>query len=229
MATNLILVGAPGSGKGTQSKLLLERHQLPQISTGDILRAAVKAGTPLGKKAQEYMNAGKLVPDELIMGLIEERLGQPELSKGFVLDGFPRTLNQAKALSALLEKLGQTITKVVVIDVDEQVIFERIVGRRTCTSCGNVHHVKFSPPKKDGVCDRCGSPLVQRPDDSEEKARVRLQEFREVKAQVIPYYEGQGLVARVDGEASPEKVYAAIENSFSIGDTASNLVAKRVH
>jgi adenylate kinase len=219
MALNLILVGAPGSGKGTQSKLLLERHQLPQISTGDILRSAVKAGTPLGKKAQEFMNAGKLVPDELIMGLIEERLGHDEYAKGWVLDGFPRTLGQAKALTELLARIGQSITKVVVIDVPEQVIFERIVGRRTCTSCGNVHHVKFSPPKKDGVCDRCGAALVQRPDDSEEKAHVRLQEFREVKAQVIPFYETQKLVARVDGEAPPEQVYASITHALDVGRT----------
>lgn len=218
---NLVLVGAPGSGKGTQSKLLLERHGLPQISTGDILRQAVKAGTKLGLEAKEFMNQGKLVPDELIMGLIEERLGLPEFAKGWVLDGFPRTLAQAKALSGLLEQLHESISKVVVIDVPDEVIFERIVGRRTCTACGNVHHVKFSPPKVENVCDRCGSGLVQRPDDSEEKAKVRLREFNEVKAQVIPYYAAQGLVEHVDGQVAPEAVYAAIEGALGVGGASA--------
>jgi adenylate kinase len=208
---NVILVGAPGSGKGRQSKLLIERHGLQQISTGDILRAAVKAGTKLGLEAKEYMNKGLLVPDSLIMGLIEERLGQPEYAKGFILDGFPRTLAQAKALSALLEKHKMQIRRAVVLEVPDSVIFERIVGRRTCTQCGNVHHMKFSPPKVAGRCDRCGGELVQRPDDSEEKAQVRLREFAEVKSQVIPQYESQGLVTRVDGQQAPEAVYKQIE------------------
>lgn len=216
-ALNLILVGAPGSGKGTQSKLLLDRHGLPQISTGDILRQAVKSGTKLGLEAQQFMNKGKLVPDELIVGLIEERLGLPEYNRGWVLDGFPRTLAQAKALDGLLDQLRASITRVVVIDVLDEVIYERIVGRRTCTTCGHVHHVKFSPPKKDGVCDRCGSGLVQRPDDSEEKATVRLKEFNEVKAEVIPYFAAQGLVVHVDGVSPPEQVYARIEQALGVG------------
>lgn len=217
-ALNLILVGAPGSGKGTQSKLLLEHHGLPQISTGDILRAAVKAGTKLGLEAKDYMNQGKLVPDGLIIGLIEERLG--ELREGWILDGFPRTLAQAKALEALLVRIGMDITKVVVIDVPEAVIFERIVGRRTCTTCNNVHHVKFSPPRQENVCDRCGGALVQRSDDSEEKAGVRLREFREVKAEVIPHYGAQGLVVHVDGESAPERVYEQIERALGVGGRA---------
>lgn len=208
---NIILVGAPGSGKGTQSKLLIERYGVQQISTGDILRAAVKAGTKLGLEAKEFMNKGLLVPDALIMGLIEERLGHPEYERGFILDGFPRTLAQAKALSQLLEKVGSKIRRVIVIDVPDSVIFERIVGRRTCPVDGNVHHVKFSPPKVAGKCDRCGSELVQRPDDSEEKAQVRLREFGEVKAQVIPYYDAQKLVVHVDGQQPPEAVSKLIE------------------
>lgn len=217
-ALNLILVGAPGSGKGTQSKLLLDRHQLPQISTGDILRQAVKDGTKLGLEAKGYMNQGKLVPDELIVGLIEERLGLPEYAKGWVLDGFPRTLAQAKTLSSLLVRLGTAITKVVVIDVPDEVIYDRIVGRRSCPSCGNVHHVKFSPPKVDNVCDRCGSGLVHRPDDSAEKARVRLDEFAKVKAEVIPYYAADSLVVHVDGESPPDQVYDKIE--YALGRRA---------
>lgn len=214
---NIILIGAPGSGKGTQSQLLIDRHRLPQISTGDILRQAVKAGTKLGVAAKEYMNQGKLVPDELIVGLIEERLGHSEYARGFILDGFPRTLAQAEALETLLARIGERIHKVIVLDVPDEVIFERIVGRRTCTSCGNVHHVKFSPPKRPGVCDRCGAALVQRPDDSEEKARVRLAEFQAANAQVIPYYDRRGLVVRVDGQAAPETVFGEIGRALGVG------------
>lgn len=211
---NIILIGAPGSGKGTQSKLLIERQGLAQISTGDILRQAVAAGTKLGLEAKELMNQGKLVPDGLIMSLIEERLGQPAYAKGVILDGFPRTLGQAKALSELLTRTGSKINKVIVIDVPDAVIFERIVGRRTCPADGNVHHVKFSPPKVEGKCDKCGTALVQRADDSEEKAHTRLREFGEVKAQVIPYYDAQQLVVHVDGEQTPEAVYKEIERAL---------------
>jgi adenylate kinase len=210
---NIILVGAPGSGKGTQSKLLIERHGLAQISTGDILRQERAAKTELGVKAQAFMDNGALVPDELIMGMIEKRLGTPEYARGFILDGFPRTLAQAKALAVLLEKTSSKIRRVVVIDVPDAVIFERIVGRRTCVSCGNVHHVKFSPPKVAGKCDRCGGVLEHRADDSEEKAHKRVQEFAQVKQHVIPYFETQNLVVRVDGEQAPEAVYKQIEGA----------------
>lgn len=212
-ALNIILVGAPGSGKGTQSKLLIERHGLAQISTGDILRQERQQKTELGLQAQKFMDEGKLVPDELIMGMIEKRLGTPEYSKGFILDGFPRTLPQAQALAKLLEKTGDKIRRVVVIDVADGVIFERIVGRRTCTKCGNVHHVTFSPPKVAGVCDRCGGELVHRADDSEEKGHKRVSEFAQVKQGVIPFYDAQGLVVHVDGVQSPEAVYQQIERA----------------
>jgi adenylate kinase len=208
---NLMLVGAPGSGKGTQSKRLLETYGLPQISTGDILRQAVKDGTPLGAKAKPIMEAGGLVPDELIIGIIRERLGQPAYDKGFVLDGFPRTLAQANALdTVVLKQLGKKLSHVIVLDVPEDIIFRRIVGRRTCLKDGYVFHVEFSPPKVPGVCDNCGGPLVQRPDDSEEKAQRRLGEFRAVLNEVIPHYEPQGIVRHIDGMKEPEAVFQAI-------------------
>ena len=203
----LILIGAPGSGKGTQAKRLIDRFGLVQISTGDILRAAVKAGTELGSQAKSFMDEGKLVPDDLIIGLIEERLTS---SDGWVLDGFPRTLAQAEALDAMLEKLGQKLTHVVVLDVPDEDIVERIVGRRSCPACGNVHHVTFSPPKVDGACDKCGTELVQRTDDTEQKVRVRLAAYTAETEAVIPYYATRDLVHRLDGQKRPDEVHAAV-------------------
>jgi adenylate kinase len=214
---NIILVGAPGSGKGTQAKLLLEKHGLPQLSTGDILRQAVKDGTELGRKAKGFMDAGRLVPDELMIGLIKERLVQPAYEDGWVLDGFPRTLAQAQALHATLDAVGKKVERVVVIDVPEEAIVERIAGRRSCTNDGSVFHVKFSPPKSTGVCDQCGAPLVQRADDAEEKVRVRLKAFADQTSEVIPYYARQDLVRRVNGERAPEAVALDIERALSAG------------
>lgn len=210
----LILVGAPGSGKGTQAQRLLEVYGARQVSTGDILRQAVKDGTPLGTEAQTFMNAGKLVPDQLIIDLIRETLGKGGFASGWVLDGFPRTLAQAEALDGMLEALGETLGHVLVLDVPAQLLIERIVGRRSCPKCGNVHHVKFSPPKQDGVCDRCGAVLVQRPDDTEEKATIRQNAFEAQTAEVIPHYESKGIVTRVDGTMSPEDVFQALERAL---------------
>ena len=208
---NIILVGAPGSGKGTQAQRLVDMYGIPQISTGDMLRAAVREGTPLGVEAKKYMDGGKLVPDDVIIGLVEERLQKEDAKKGFILDGFPRTLAQAKALDAMLEKIGTKLDQVVVVDVPDEVIVERITGRRSCKNCDAIYHVKFSPPKKDGICDRCGSDqLYQRSDDNEESVRVRLKAFADQTAAVIPHYEAQGLVARVDGNQSPDSVFVAI-------------------
>ncbi|MBI2372949.1 MAG: adenylate kinase [Deltaproteobacteria bacterium] len=207
-AKNLILVGPPGCGKGTQSARLLEVHGLPQISTGDILRQAVRDQTPLGLEAKGYMERGALVPDRLIIGLIEARLGPKDT--GFVLDGFPRTLAQAEALSEMLSRLGREITRVFVFDVQKDVIVDRISGRRSCERCGNVHHVRFSPPKVEGTCDRCGGALVQRPDDTEQKVRVRLEAFDSQTAEVIPYYARLGIVRRLDGERPPDEVFSVI-------------------
>jgi adenylate kinase len=208
--TNLILVGAPGSGKGTQAQRLVEKYGIPQISTGDMLRAAVRAGTQLGVEAKKFMDAGKLVPDDVIIGLIEERLKQADAKKGFVLDGFPRTVAQAEALDRMLSATGTKIDDVVVIDVPDDLIVQRITGRRSCPNDGSVFHVKFSPPKKDGVCDKCGGPLIQREDDTEKAVRVRLKAFADQTAAVIPDYERQGLVSRVDGKKSPDEVYRGV-------------------
>ncbi len=217
-AVNLILVGAPGSGKGTQAKRLEEKHGLPQVSTGDILRAAKREGTPLGLEAKKYMDEGNLVPDDLIVGIIAERLTRDDTKKGFVLDGFPRTLAQAEALDAMLSKNGMTLTKVIVIAVPDDSIVERITGRRSCKNCDAVYHVKFSPTWKEGVCDNCGSTdLYQRIDDTEEKVRVRLDVFHGQTGAVIPFYEDKGLVAKVDGLGTPDAVFQAIERIVEAG------------
>ena len=212
--SNLILVGAPGSGKGTQAQRLVEKLGIPQISTGDMLRAAVRQGTQLGVEAKKFMDAGKLVPDDVIIGLIEERLKQSDAKKGFVLDGFPRTVAQAQALDRMLGATETKIDKVVVIDVPDDLIVERITGRRSCPKDGTVYHVKFSPPKKEGTCDKCGGPLIQREDDTEKAVRVRLKAFADQTAAVIPHYEKQGLVARVDGAKSPDEVYRGVLRSI---------------
>jgi adenylate kinase len=210
-AMNLVLVGAPGSGKGTQAKELVERYRAPQISTGDILRAAVREGTELGKKAQGFMKAGELVPDDLIIDLIRDRLSQPDTEHGFILDGFPRTVPQAEALAGMLKETGRPLTRVVAIDVPREAIIHRITGRRTCANCGNVYHVEFAPPPADGVCTRCGAnQIIQRDDDREEAVKVRLDAFEASTAQVIPFYEAAGLLERVDGDRAPADVTQAI-------------------
>lgn len=210
-ARNIIMVGPPASGKGTQSKLLFEKYGLPQISTGDILRQAIKDGSELGKKAKGYMDEGKLVPDELIIGLIEDRLGNAGYAGGWVLDGFPRTVVQAEALASMLARLNHKVDRVLVFETPEDAIVERMSGRRSCTNDGSVYHIKFSPPKQANVCDRCNGPLVQREDDKEEKIRTRLQAYTSQTAEVIPYYERQGLVRRIHGEKSPQDVFLDIE------------------
>jgi adenylate kinase len=208
---NLILVGAPGSGKGTQAKRLEKKHDLPQISTGDILRAHKAEQTALGLEAQKYMDQGELVPDDLILGMVEHRLASDDAKHGFVLDGFPRTLAQAQALDAMLAKTATKIDKVVVISVPDDAIVERITGRRSCKECGLVYHVKFNPPPSNTTCEKGHEALYQRVDDTEEKVRTRLDAFHEQTASVIPHYEKQGLVARVDGLGTPDAVFESIE------------------
>jgi adenylate kinase len=216
--TNLILVGAPGSGKGTQAKRLQQEYGIPQISTGDMLRAAVRAGSELGKQASSYMNAGKLVPDPLLVNLIRHRIQEPDASHGFVLDGFPRTVPQAEALDEMLTEQDRSLTRVVVMDVPDAEIVERISGRRTCANCGATFHVQFSPPEKEGVCDVCGAvQLHQREDDREEKVRTRLDAYRDQTAAVIPYYAAQGLVGTIDGNQAPEQVTEAIRDQIRRG------------
>lgn len=208
---NLILVGAPGSGKGTQAKRLVEQYGVPQISTGDILRAAVRDRTELGTKAKGFMQAGQLVPDELIIDLINERLSEPDAQPGFILDGFPRTVPQAEALDRLLERTNRPLHRVLAIDVPRSAIVDRITGRRSCANCGAVYHVTFAPPPADGRCTKCGAnQIFQREDDTEAKVNVRLDAYEAQTAAVIPHYEARGLVRRVNGDQAPDAVFTAI-------------------
>lgn len=201
----LILLGAPGAGKGTQAKKIVKEFAIPQISTGDILRRAVADGTPLGKEAKKYMEAGRLVPDELVIGIMKERLQQDDCTNGFILDGFPRTVEQARALEGFT-----AIDAVINIDVDFDSLVERITGRRSCPNCGAVYHIKFNPPKVEGVCDLCGSRLVQREDDREETVRKRLETYTEQTSPLIDYYAGRGLLRTVDGNRSIDEIYESI-------------------
>jgi adenylate kinase len=209
---NLVLLGAPGSGKGTQAERIAPRFGVPHISTGDILRAAVAAGSELGREAQRYMEAGDLVPDEVVIGIIRDRLTGSDTAEGFMLDGFPRTLEQARELDAMLEQAGRALTVVLVIEVPEEELVQRLSGRRACKDCGKGYNVVFDPPKKDGVCDVCGGELFQRTDDNEETVRNRLQVYRRQTAPLIGYYEQKGLVATVYGGGRvPDQVFADVE------------------
>lgn len=209
---NLILLGGPGAGKGTQAKKLIDKYQIPQISTGDILRAAVKEGTELGRKAKEYMDAGKLVPDEVVIGIIKDRLAQPDCKKGFILDGFPRTVPQAEALDKVLGELGSKIDHVISIEVDEEELVTRLTGRRTCKnpSCGMMYHIKFNPPKKEGICDKCGSELYQRDDDNEATVRSRLATYNQATKPLIDYYQAKGLLRPIAGVGSIDEIFQKI-------------------
>jgi adenylate kinase len=207
---NLILLGPPGAGKGTQAGRIVEEYGIPHVSTGDILRGAVKNQTQMGLEAKKYMDAGELVPDSVVIGIVKDRLQEPDTAKGFLMDGFPRTTPQAEALDAALDSLGRAVTKTVVVLVDEEELVRRLSGRRICRVCQAPFHVVFNPPKKEGVCDRCGGELYQRDDDSEATVRNRLEVYRNQTEPLIDYYDQAGLVARVDGAQSPEKVYEDI-------------------
>ncbi len=207
---NIILVGPPGAGKGTQAKRMIERLGVPQVSTGDMFRAAVKEGTPMGLKAKTCMDKGELVPDDVVIGVVEERLNKADCAKGFVLDGFPRTLEQAKALDGLLDKMGKGIDHVVVIEVPDNHLIGRLTGRRTCKGCGYMHHIEFDPPKQEGVCDKCGAELYQRDDDQEETIRQRLTTYHSQTSPLIEYYSKKNIVRKIDGTASMQGVQDAI-------------------
>ncbi len=202
----LILLGAPGAGKGTVAKMLTQIDGSVQISTGDILRAAVKEGTELGKEAQGYMERGELVPDSLIMGIMEERLQQDDCQKGFLLDGFPRTIPQAEELEKLLEKLNITLDGVVNLNVPREVILDRLTTRRTCEDCGAIYNVKSNPPKVEGVCDKCGGKVVQRADETEEAISKRLDVFNEQTAPLVGFYEEKGNLWDINATSSDEVV-----------------------
>ena len=204
---NLILLGPPGSGKGTQGERLQEDFRLPYYATGDILRAAVKEGTEVGKQAKEYMDRGDLVPDEVIIGVIAERLQDEEASDGFILDGYPRTMPQAEALDGKMKELRREITAVLLIDVAEEEILRRLGGRRTCEkNPGHIYHVEFDPPKEEGVCDIDGAKLIVRDDDKPEVIKNRLAQYREKTEPLIDYYDERGILNRVDGRQSPDEV-----------------------
>ena len=204
---NLILFGPPGAGKGTQAERLQGDFQLPFISTGDMLRANVKEGTELGQQAQRFMDAGDLVPDELIVAMAAERLQEEDARDGFILDGFPRTLEQAKALDRQLSDLGRRVTTALLIDVPDDEVVRRLSGRRVCVKAGHNYHVEFDPPKHEGVCDQDGSRLVQRDDDKPEVIRNRLRVYHDQTEPLIDYYDEQGLMRRIDGTRNPAEVH----------------------
>jgi adenylate kinase len=208
---NLILLGPPGSGKGTQGERLQEDFRLPYYATGDILRAAVKEGTEVGKQAKEFMDRGDLVPDEVIIGVIAERLQGDEASDGFILDGFPRTVPQAEALNDKMVELGRDLTAAILIDVPEDEVVRRLGGRRTCEqNPSHIYHVDFDPPKEDGVCDLDGAKLVVRDDDKPEVIKNRLSTYREKTEPLITFYENRGILNRVNGAQSPDEVEESI-------------------
>ncbi|HXU58820.1 MAG TPA: adenylate kinase [Verrucomicrobiae bacterium] len=210
---NIVLLGPPGAGKGTQAKRLEELRGLKQLSTGDMLRAAVAAGTPLGLQAKQVMESGQLVRDDLMVAMIAERIAQPDCAKGFVLDGFPRTVQQAEALDAMLAERGRGhIDRVIELAVDEPALIQRIAGRYVCANCGEGYHDQFRQPKVRGVCDRCGGKeFLRRPDDKAEAVAVRLEAYRRQTAPILPYYQSRGLLRRVDGMGSPAAVAKEID------------------
>lgn len=207
----LILLGAPGAGKGTVANMLSEIDGSVQISTGDILRAAVKEGTELGKQAESYMKAGDLVPDELIMGIMKERLKEDDCKNGYLLDGFPRTIPQAEQLKTMLEEMGEKLDAVVDLDVPRDVIMDRLTTRRTCTQCNAIYNVKSKPPKVDGVCDECGGPVVQRDDETEEAIASRLDVYNEKTAPLANFYDKEGMLMRINATSSDDVVVAIKE------------------
>lgn len=196
---NLMLFGGPGAGKGTQAKFLIEKYGIPQISTGDILRAAIADGTEMGLEAKKYMDEGKLVPDSTIIGIIKDRLAEEDCKKGFILDGFPRTLAQAEALEILLNSMELKLDKVISLNVPDESIVERITGRRICASCGASFHVAFNPPKKEGICDFDGGELIIRKDDNETAIKKRLEAYHNQTAPLFDFYKGKNILVEVDG------------------------------
>ena len=207
---HILLMGPPGAGKGTQAANLVKEFGIPHISTGDMFRAAVKEGTELGLQAKACMDAGKLVPDEVTIGIVKERLAKPDCKKGFILDGFPRTVEQADALTGILKELGLSLTAALNITVPAADLIERAVGRRICKSCGATYHVKFNPPQKAGVCDTCAGDLYQRADDSEETMKNRLSVYEAQTKPLIAYYEKAGVYKEIDGRQPIDDVKAAM-------------------
>ncbi|MBN8210805.1 adenylate kinase [Bacillus sp. NTK071] len=208
---NLVLMGLPGVGKGTQAEKIVEKYGIPHISTGDMFRAAIKEGTPLGLKAKEFMDSGNLVPDEVTIGIVRERLGKDDCEKGFLLDGFPRTVAQADALEEILSDLEKKLDYVINIAVEEDQLMQRLTGRRVCRNCGATYHVIFNPPKEEGVCDKCGGELYQRDDDKEETVRTRLEVNKQQQQPLLTFYEGKGYLKTIDGNKDINEVFEDVD------------------
>jgi adenylate kinase len=206
-----ILLGPPGAGKGTQAEKISAIYGIPHISTGDIFRENLKKGTELGLKAKEYMDRGELVPDKVVIDIVRDRLAQPDCEAGFILDGFPRTVAQADALKEMLDEMGKPVEHVINIQVPDEVVVERLTARRTCRSCGDIYHLVFNAPQREGECDACGGELYRRDDDSEETVRTRLEEYKAKTQPLIDYYRNQGLLRDIDGSTGMEEVLEAIQ------------------
>lgn len=208
---NLVLMGLPGAGKGTQADKIVVKYNIPHISTGDMFRAAIKEGTELGLKAKSFMDKGELVPDEVTIGIVRERLSKDDCGKGFLLDGFPRTVAQAEALDTMLADLDKKIDFVINIDVDQSILMERLTGRRICKNCGATYHLVFNPPSNEGVCDRCGGELYQRADDNAETVQNRLDVNIQQTKPLLNFYEDKGYLRNINGQQDIDKVFADIE------------------
>lgn len=209
---NLVLMGLPGAGKGTQAERIVDKYHIPHISTGDMFRAAIKEGTELGLKAKSFMDKGELVPDEVTIGIVRERLSKKDCEDGFLLDGFPRTVPQAEALEAILSDLNKQIDFCVNIQVDKNILMERLTGRRICKNCGATYHLVFNPPASPGVCDRCGGELYQRADDNEDTVQNRLEVNIKQTQPLLDFYEQKGYLRTINGQQDINKVFADIEN-----------------
>lgn len=212
---NLLIMGPAGAGKGTMSDLIVSEYDIPHISTGDMLRENVKNNTELGKSAQSYMNEGKLVPDDVINAMVEERLQQPDCQKGYLLDGFPRTLVQAEAFTKISEKIGKPVESVVALEVGFEVLKERVTGRRICPKCGAIYHIHGKPSKVEGKCDVCGSDLVQRKDDTVEQLKVRMDEYEKSTKPVIDFYDAKGVVTHIAADKKANEVFSDIKEVLS--------------
>ena len=211
MAVDLVLMGLPGAGKGTQAEMIVDKYGIPHISTGDMFRAAIKEGTELGKKAKQFMDEGQLVPDEVTIGIVRERLAKPDCQKGFLLDGFPRTVPQAEALDEILKDMKRNIDYVIHIDVDRDILMERLTGRRICRDCGATYHLVFNPPKQANVCDKCNGELYQRDDDNEETVANRLEVNINQQQPLLDYYEKKGVLKTIDGSRKIEEVFQEVD------------------
>lgn len=213
MSARVVFLGAPGAGKGTQARRLAAGWAVPQVATGDMLREAVAEGTPLGREAKRFMDSGALVPDEVVIGLVDERLARPDAASGYVLDGFPRTVAQAEALDALLRRRGQDLDRVIFFDVSRDELLRRLTGRRICGQCGTAFHLVSAPPRVAGRCDQCGGELYQRPDDAEATVVHRLDVYQKQTAPLLEYYRDRGLLVRVEGEGPVERVAESIQKA----------------